>query len=402
MGEIGDGMRTQASLSVLVVALLVLLIRSGDAVPHLAGAAYPGANGLIAFTSTADGDAEIYVMNADGSNVTRLTDNADDDTNPDWSPDGTQMAFTRYDGMNSHIWVMDASGSGQTQLTAIGDNEEPTWSPDGLRIAFDTNRNGNDDIYVINADGSGVAPLTMSLDHESEASWSPDGAKIAYNRAGDVWVMDSDGTNAVDLTNEPGTGDFNPDWSPDGEKIAFASNRGDSVDVYVMDRDGSNVTNLTNVSMSDGRPVWSPDGTMISYYRQIALDNTEVWVMNADGSEKQNLTNAAGDQDDPSWQPLAGDERVWGDDNCSGFPDPVDSLLTLRHDAGLSAETGACPDIGQVVEVQAASPHPWGDVDCSGTVTPVDSLKLLRYDAGLSVAQELDCPEIGSAVLIIS
>jgi CSLREA domain-containing protein len=93
-------------------------------------------------------------------------------------------------------------------------------------------------------------------------------------------------------------------------------------------------------------------------------------------------------------------EAIWGDDNCSGGADPVDSLLTLRHDAGLATNTGDCPDMGEVVEVALASPHPWGDADCSGGIDPIDSLKLLRYDAGLSVSQEEDCPEIGSAVLL--
>ncbi len=99
--------------------------------------------------------------------------------------------------------------------------------------------------------------------------------------------------------------------------------------------------------------------------------------------------------------PLAGDERIWGDHNCSGGVDPIDSLLTLRHDAGLSANTGDCPEFGQVVDAQGASPHSWGDVDCGGEVTPVDSLKLLRYDAGLSVAQEDGCPLIGVQVVVV-
>ena len=93
--------------------------------------------------------------------------------------------------------------------------------------------------------------------------------------------------------------------------------------------------------------------------------------------------------------------RIWGDDNCSGEADPVDSLVTLRHDAGLSTDTGECPNMGQVVEVANASPHPWGDVDCSGGVDPVDSLKLLRFDAGLEVAQEGGCPELGAEVLVV-
>jgi len=94
-------------------------------------------------------------------------------------------------------------------------------------------------------------------------------------------------------------------------------------------------------------------------------------------------------------------DATWGDNNCSQHVDPVDSLLTLRFDAGLGADTGDCPGLGQVVDAQNASPHLWGDVDCSGGVTPVDSLKLLRYDAGLGVTQDAGCPEIGSAVLVV-
>ena len=90
----------------------------------------------------------------------------------------------------------------------------------------------------------------------------------------------------------------------------------------------------------------------------------------------------------------------WGDANCSGGVGPVDSLLTLRYDAGLSANTGDCPAFGQVVEVANASPHAWGDVDCSGEVNPIDSLKILRADAGLGVTQPANCPAIGSTVTI--
>jgi transcriptional regulator with XRE-family HTH domain len=96
----------------------------------------------------------------------------------------------------------------------------------------------------------------------------------------------------------------------------------------------------------------------------------------------------------------SGDDVVWGDNNCSSAADPIDSLLTLRFDAGLPTDTGACPDMGQVVEVAEASPHPWGDIDCDGTAGPVDSLKLLRYDGGMSVTQNPDCPEVGSVVLV--
>ncbi|HUF52407.1 MAG TPA: choice-of-anchor L domain-containing protein [Dehalococcoidia bacterium] len=104
------------------------------------------------------------------------------------------------------------------------------------------------------------------------------------------------------------------------------------------------------------------------------------------------------DGDDPDCPDVF--DAIWGDHNCSDQADPVDALLNLRHDAGLSTITNECPEMGIVVEVLQASPHPWGDVDCSGGPDPVDALKILRYDAGLNVSQPEDCPEIGSQVEI--
>jgi hypothetical protein len=92
---------------------------------------------------------------------------------------------------------------------------------------------------------------------------------------------------------------------------------------------------------------------------------------------------------------------VWADNNCQDGPNPVDSLITLRHDAELSAETNECPEMGEVVDVQDASLHQWGDIDCSDEVDAVDALKILRYDAALSVNQEEGCPEINHEVTII-
>lgn len=96
-----------------------------------------------------------------------------------------------------------------------------------------------------------------------------------------------------------------------------------------------------------------------------------------------------------------GAQVVWGNNNCSdGAPDPVDSLLALRFDGGLSTNTGACPGMGAQVEVTTGSPHLWGDVDCSDSVDPIDSLKLLRYDGGLSNTPVTGCPAIGDEVEI--
>jgi hypothetical protein len=95
-----------------------------------------------------------------------------------------------------------------------------------------------------------------------------------------------------------------------------------------------------------------------------------------------------------------GHQVPWGDHNCSGAVDSVDALITLRFDAGLSAETNECPEMGAEVEVANASTHIWGDLDCFGAVNSVDALKMLRYDAGLSVGQEAGCPEPGESVFV--
>jgi CSLREA domain-containing protein len=102
----------------------------------------------------------------------------------------------------------------------------------------------------------------------------------------------------------------------------------------------------------------------------------------------------------PTATPPAGEIVIWGDDNCSGEADPVDSLLTLRYDAGLSANTGDCPELGSSVGVSVASTLLWGDIDCSGAINPIDALKVLRFDAGLSVSQNEGCPVLGASVIL--
>ena len=128
--------------------------------------------GRIAFQSGRDGDAEIYVMNADGSSVEQLTENEYYDWFPSWSPDGGRIAFEsdRDSGDDYEIFVMNLDGSGLVQLTENdSDDRGPAWSPDGGRIAFSSDRDGDMGIYVMNADGSGVARLGEGY----SPAWSP-------------------------------------------------------------------------------------------------------------------------------------------------------------------------------------------------------------------------------------
>jgi len=264
------------------------------------------ATGKIAFTSDRDSNAEIYVMNADGTDQTNLTNNPAYDFGPAWSPDGSRIAFSSDRDSNAEIYVMNADGTGLTNLTNNPAYDfGPAWSPDGSRIAFSSDRDGNDEVYVMNADGSGLARLTNNPTHDGVPDWSPDGTRIAFDSDRDnnaeIYVMNADGTDPRNLTNDPAY-DFGPDWSPDGSRIAFSSVRDDNPEVYVMNADGSGRTRLSNNPGEDAFPAWSPDGSRIAFDSD-RDNNAEIYVMNADGTDPRNLTNNRASDVEPVWSP---------------------------------------------------------------------------------------------------
>ena len=243
--------------------------------------------GRIAFTSNRDGNPEIYTMNADGSDVKRLTNNPEWDGSPSWSPDGHRIAFVSYRDGDGEIYVMNSDGTSLTRLTNSPSHEEGiAWSPDGQRIAFASEREGNRDIYVMNADGSDVRPLTNHPSNDASPSWSPDGRQIAFEseREGnqDIYVMNADGSDVRPLTNHP-SDDASPSWSPDGRQIAFESERERNRAIYVMNADGSSdAKRLTSHSERSWFPSWSPDGRRIAFVSD--LNDYGIYVMRPDGS----------------------------------------------------------------------------------------------------------------------
>ncbi|MCC6170361.1 MAG: PD40 domain-containing protein [Caldilineaceae bacterium] len=267
----------------------------------------------IAFVSDRDGNNEIYVMNADGSNQTNLTNDPTDDYDPAWSPDGTKLAFSSKRGGNLEIYVVNRDGSNSIKLTddELSDDFEPAWSPDGTKIAFHRWRymEETDEIYVMDADGSNQTVLANNAD--GAPTWSPDGAKIAFasDRDGyaEIYAMNADGSNQVQLTDNASFifGNDTPAWSPDGIKIAFRHYNGYDgtnydFEIYVMNADGSNQTNLTNNPSGNDTPAWSPDGTKIAFVSDRDGDD-EIYVMNSDGSNQVQLTNNAWGDSSPAW-----------------------------------------------------------------------------------------------------
>ncbi|MDX6488265.1 MAG: TolB protein [Gaiellaceae bacterium] len=325
------------------------------AVVGSAGGASSRQNGKFAFVRSSPGS--IWSMNADGSGKKALTPHypyavvARDDSEPEWSPNGTKIVFTRSrqtTGVSSgepatEIDVMNANGSNPTRLTRTPLNDRsPTWSPDGAKIAFVRERvlsktptstpRPYGELYVMNADGSGERRLTQvvldvcnknTLTGEgdnadaTQPAWSPDSARIAFTSTspqypcrGEISVINADGSGQRQLTGNGGPNDVqrasNATWSPDGRKIAYQGGTSyfdETTEIWAMNADGSGRTRLTK---NDGfcpykcpnnethiQPAWAPDGTKIAYTRNIPSKNIDqrdlfdVFTMNPDGSAEK-------------------------------------------------------------------------------------------------------------------
>jgi len=292
--------------------LYYFALKTGDEVPTWSSLSnVPSARTLlpskIAFTSDRDGNDEIYVMDSDGANQTRLTNNAAADSTPCWSPDGSRIAFASNRDGNDEIYVMKANGTNQTRLTnSAASDSQPSWSPDGSRIAFTSERDGNNEIYLMSPDGTNQTRLTNSPTSDSDPSWSPDGSRIAFtsNRDGnwEIYVMNSDGTAQTDISNDLGA-DVDPDWRPDGAKIAFASDG----DIYTVNPDGTGRTAWFAPSTEGhyaGEPSWSPGGVWGVWRAAITGDldgNYEVYCI---GPPTVRLTDNPATDQQPSWSPF--------------------------------------------------------------------------------------------------
>lgn len=224
-------------------------------------------NTKIAFASRRDGNrSEIYVMNIDGTNVIRLTNNSSWDIHPTWSPDGTKLAFVSdRDGVRNIYTMSSVNGSNVTRLTTNDRNDDsPSWSPDGKEIVFSSELGSSlqspvPRLYKIKTDGSGQILLSKTVnEHEIEPSWSSMNV-IAYTRSSDadgaqIYTMKPDGTQVTKLTD--GKGGWHPNWSDIGDKIAFVSDRTATLRVFTMMSDGTKIQQLITSANMEFEPDW--------------------------------------------------------------------------------------------------------------------------------------------------
>ena len=233
----------------------------------------------VAFSSSrAGGNPEIYTMNADGSDVVRLTNNTFTDQHPRFSPDGRRIIFSsNRNNSRYEIYAMDADGSNVVRITNIaGDNLQPSYSADGTRITFVSKRiSARENIFIMNSDGSNQVQLTNVFPRQAfNPSFDPTGSRIAFDKSytisgityRDVFTMNTDGTDVVQLTQDTGGSNFFPAYSPDGTKIAFMSGRVGGVQhIFTMNSDGSLEQRLTASSDQETTPVYSRDGARIAF-----------------------------------------------------------------------------------------------------------------------------------------
>ena len=252
----------------------------------------------------------LYTINADGSVLTKLLSvpaSPHGGGFPRWSPDGTKIIFDAEFGGNDKIYVINQDGSGFEQLTfGSAVDRDPAWSPDGTMIVFSSNRDGlsHYDLFVMNADGSNITNLTNSpSSDEFVPDWSPDGTQIVFDSYAsgypqDLWIMNADGSGQTNLTpNTKAYADGSGRWLPDGSKLTFTSTRKGEGDVFMMNPDGTEVTDLTNNPAYDyGATPWShqSSGSIEVAFTSRRTGFSGVYTMNGDGTHQKAifLTNA--------------------------------------------------------------------------------------------------------------
>ena len=318
----------------ILFAAAVLAVAAFSA--GLSQATAPGSDGRIAFNRYAFRDkpltAHIVVANSDGSRQRTITHASRKyaDDQPDWSPDGLRIMFERCGSHEPcHIWTIRPNGSDLRRLSPpcppgkqapprCPDDTYPAYSPDGQQIAFTRYRSGEAGQVLMVADAHLRHPhpiVPASLRMNIDPAWSPDGKQVAFiskpRAYTAVFVVNADGTALRHITPWHLQANSHPDWSPDGTRILFAGGPMDHGNLFTIHPDGTGLQQLTHyhglTKMSTGS--YSPDGKSIVFGMVVGAVNTpgstlnDVFVMNADGTHIRPFTRTKNWDGSPDWGP---------------------------------------------------------------------------------------------------
>ncbi len=329
---------------------------AGNQTLNFTGTAPTGLIGKLSLLKDVGAQTDLATLNADGSNETSLLTILNcGDGGPSWSPNGAKIAFSQCGNTGTEdLFVVNADGTGLTVLSNQPDSEGfPSWSPDGTRLTYTAGDcSGTDvlvpEVFAINANGSLRTNLTNNNVVDGLSDWSPNASTIVFARGPnascsssdtdtDLYVVDAIGGNERRLTTTPEVEEL-PAYSPDGSKIAYTrsfqnlANNTFSRTIFVMNADGTGQTQITSDIIDAGRPTWSPDGTKLAFDGFLIGANspTQIYAVNADGTGLVQITSDASIRRTvPSWQHYSISGRVTG--NTTGVPITMTLAGTLTR-----------------------------------------------------------------------
>lgn len=218
----------------------------------------------IVFDSNRNDDFNLYVMDADGSNVVQITTAFGEDSFGQWSPDGRQLTFVSNRSGQRDIYLVNVDGSDERQLTfSDSDDNHPTWSPNGEFIVFESDRNGVYQLFGITPDGTEEWQITNNVFDSYSPTWSEVSPELVFSgydgETAGIYTIDYHGYKLNQVTDVPFAISTFSDFSPDSGQIIFESDMSGDREVYRIDTDGANMVNLTNsINSDDLDPGWQP------------------------------------------------------------------------------------------------------------------------------------------------